>query len=269
MRLLVFPLLAVLLAPTPVFAAESGWTELAPGVAIRLISAGKPDAMGHLTVGLDLRMPANVKTYWRVPGETGIPTTVDFTGSSGIGPPHMIWPYPSIDTSSGYVDFSYFGPVVLPIKVKLTGTGPARVTASVVMGICSDICVPASADLVLDIDPSDDDPGNGLRLSQAVAMAPLPTPIGANWVSSVNYEAAKARLVVKLDPSALDPMTVIADSAGAEVLFGPPQKSPHEGIIYLPLLGSTGRQLVGQPVTLTFLSADGPYEATLRIGSTD
>ena len=59
-------------------------------------------------------MPQNTKTYWRIPGETGIPTELDFTGSTGIAASTILWPYPTVDHVQGYLDYVYYGPTVLP-----------------------------------------------------------------------------------------------------------------------------------------------------------
>ena len=45
-----------------------------------------------LLAGLQLDMPANTKTYWRVPGETGIPSEFDFSASVGLTSGTIDWP---------------------------------------------------------------------------------------------------------------------------------------------------------------------------------
>ena len=72
---------------SPAFAAETAWQDVAPGVRLRLISTGvvKPD--GTTLLGLEIDMPETTKTYWRVPGDTGLPTVLDFTASTGVSLP--------------------------------------------------------------------------------------------------------------------------------------------------------------------------------------
>src|SRR5258708_7549343 len=83
MRMLkLFGLLA--LSATPAFAGATPWQDVAPGARLRLISSDTRAADGTTTIGLELDMPDADKTYWRLPGETGIPTEIDVTGSSGV-----------------------------------------------------------------------------------------------------------------------------------------------------------------------------------------
>ena len=129
---------------TPAIAAETPWQEIAPGAKVRLVSSDvlKPD--GTTMVALEIDMPEATNTYWRVPGETGIPTEFDFTASSGVTGHEVLWPFPLIETKTGYVDFVYRGPTVLPVELKLDGK-TADIRLGIVMGVCSDICVPVTA----------------------------------------------------------------------------------------------------------------------------
>ena len=75
---------ALLLIPmllTPAVAAETPWQEVAPGARVRLISSDVLKPGNTTMVALEIDMPVGTNTYWRVPGETGIPTMFDFAGS--------------------------------------------------------------------------------------------------------------------------------------------------------------------------------------------
>src|SRR6476660_63422 len=90
-------LISMLALASPAIAAETPWQEIAPGVKLRLISNDTLRADGTTLAGLELDMPQSMKTYWRVPGEAGIPTELDFSGSSGVAGDQMLWPYPRIE----------------------------------------------------------------------------------------------------------------------------------------------------------------------------
>ncbi len=166
-------LLAFALLSLPATAAETPWQEVAPEVRLRLIASESRDAEGRTMLGLEVDMPADHKTYWAVPGETGIPTTLDLEGSVGVEGFEMQWPYPVTEVVSGYLDRVYHGPTVLPFSLVATDDS-AIVQVAVVMGICSDICVPAMANFTLPLDFAKPDAGQGLRLMQAAALAPIP-----------------------------------------------------------------------------------------------
>lgn len=265
MRMLVLPLIAALAGPS--LAGETPWQDVGPGARARLISSNvlKPD--GTTLIGLELDMPVTTNTYWRVPGETGIPTTFDFAGSTGVAGNEVLWPYPAIEANSGYVDFVYRGPTVLPVQLKLDGNA-ADLKVAVLMGVCSDICVPVSISFVLPLDLASPDRAQDLRLAQAVALTPLPWQEAHDPIAWVGYDSAANALSVKLDGGKVDPLSLIADAGEGGRLFGAPQKSPDGNLVLLPLLGGEGsRDVEGKPVRLTFMTDMGPFSVERRITS--
>jgi DsbC/DsbD-like thiol-disulfide interchange protein len=264
------PILIAMLAAvvaTPAFAAATAWQDVAPGVRLRLVSSDILAPDGTTLVGLEADMPATTKTYWRIPGETGIPTELDFSATQAVTASRVLWPYPVIDTATGYVDYAYFGPTVLPVELTLA-PGATELTASVVMGVCAEVCVPVTATFRLPLDFSKPDSAQKLRLRQAVAAAPLPWTAPHEAVGAVHFDKAAAHLVVALSDPGIDPMSVIADLGPAGQLFGAPQKGPEAGLVVFPLLGGKGAaDLNGQRVTLTFMTPDGPFAIEREIAA--
>jgi DsbC/DsbD-like thiol-disulfide interchange protein len=260
MRCLVLP--AALLLTTPAFAAATDWQELAPGARARLISADTLLADGSTLVAVEIDMLLDTKTYWRVPGETGIPTTFDFSGSAGIGDTRILWPYPTLDRAAGFLDYAYFGPTVLPVSVAVTGEAP-EINLSVVMGVCSDICVPVQARFSLPISFDEPDAGQSLRIDQAVANVPILAE--DNGVIGDVTLAAEG-VSVSFQGAEIDPASVIAATADPAILFGAPQKSPDNDLVILPLLGGGELQsLVGQLIEINFMTPAGPYLVERKI----
>ena len=251
--------LALVLLSLPATAAETPWQELAPDVRLRLIASENRDAMGRTLVGLELDMPANHKTYWAVPGETGIPTTLDLAGSVGVGAFEILWPYPVTEVVSGYLDRVYHGPTVLPFSL-VAEDDSALVEVAVVMGICSDICVPAMASFTLPLDFTKPDAGQGLRLAQAAALAPIPWDGSEPALGRPSFDAVTEELLVPVLSDEVDTATIIADAGLSGPLFGAPQKSPETGLVRIPLLGGAKDGVAaGASVTLTFETARGPF----------
>ena len=141
MRLPVLLALALVCSSSTVLAGATDWQELAPNTRLRLIASESRSADGKTLVALELEMPQSTKTYWRVPGESGIPTEISLKGSDGVTGYRFIWPFPIVEQQDGLIDFVYRGPTVIPIELEV-GTGTAVVEASVIMGVCSDICIP-------------------------------------------------------------------------------------------------------------------------------
>jgi DsbC/DsbD-like thiol-disulfide interchange protein len=132
-------------------AASSAWAETEGG-RMRL-TALPPDSGGIIRAVLDVDLMPGWKTYWRDPGEAGIPPKVEFAGSANVRGFHLSFPPPErID--DGYSVFAgYTEPVAFPIAIEQDRPGgDSRLKADVFLGICSKICVPFQAEFVVDVD---------------------------------------------------------------------------------------------------------------------
>ncbi len=138
-------------------AARGGWVsqELLDGefVDARLIaSANGVGTLDSIPAGLHIRLPDGWKTYWRSPGEAGLPPVVDWTGSGNTADVRFDWPAPHRFTLFGIDTFGYAEEVVFPLSVTPQQTGePVSLTGRLDLLVCSDICIPAQFDLSLDL----------------------------------------------------------------------------------------------------------------------
>jgi DsbC/DsbD-like thiol-disulfide interchange protein len=182
-----------------------------------------------------------------------------------LSTPAIDWPYPEIDRSQGYLDYVYHGPLVVPIHFAATGTA-ATLDVSIMLGVCSDMCVPAQAKFSLPISFAKPDAGQSIRLDQAEAKTPIPwdkpaAPFGAVTVT------ADGLAIANPDPS-IDPASLIADVGDPAILFETPQKSPDSALWTLKLLGgAAAKGLEGRAVQLTFMTPMGPYAVSRQIAS--
>jgi DsbC/DsbD-like thiol-disulfide interchange protein len=255
--------ITVTLGASPALAAATLWQEIMPGVKARLISSDRIDD-GKTLAGLEIDMPAGTKTYWRIPGETGIPAEFDFSASSGVSGPTVQWPFPEIDRSQGYLDYVYHGPVVLPVEFEATAAG-AILDAGVTLGICSDICVPAMVKFTLPLSFGAPDSAQSIRLDQAMAKTPILWDQPGQPFSTVTA-GLDGSLHLENPDASIDPDSVIADVGDPAVLFETPQKSPDGALWTLkPLGGAAGKGLEGSSVQLTFLTPMGPYAVSRTV----
>lgn len=99
---------------------------------------------GNQMAAMDLRLSPGWKTYWRAPGEAGIPPEFDWTGSENIKAVRIHWPSPSVFHSNGLQTVGYHDALMLPVEI--TPQDPSRpvtVRLRVDLGVCKDICMPA------------------------------------------------------------------------------------------------------------------------------
>jgi DsbC/DsbD-like thiol-disulfide interchange protein len=251
--------LVVTLLTSPALAAASDWQELAPGARARLISSGTVEN-GKMLAGLEIDMPQSTNTYWRIPGETGIPTMLDFSASTGLANAQIRWPFPLIEETQGYRDFVYRGSTVIPVELSLTGANTS-LDVNATLGICEEMCVPVVTRFTLPLDTAAD-PAQAIRLRQALALTPIDWHEEANAVGAITLTPTGDGIELHGLAPGIDPHQLIADAGEPALLFGSPQKSPDSAIWTLPLLSGTGdTNLVGRTILLTFLTPDGAYAA--------
>ncbi|MGQ0564583.1 MAG: protein-disulfide reductase DsbD domain-containing protein [Gemmobacter sp.] len=137
-----------------------------PLVRAQLLN-GWQTGSGTQMTGLHLRMVPGWKTYWRSPGDAGIPPRFDWSGSQNVKSARIHWPAPHVFTTNGLRSIGYEGEVVLPVE--LTPQDPAapmRLVVEVEMGVCRDICVPATVQLEAALTtPGAPDPAIGRALA--------------------------------------------------------------------------------------------------------
>jgi DsbC/DsbD-like thiol-disulfide interchange protein len=134
------------------FAAALPALAEAPLVQGEVLRGWQTRDLGQMA-GLHLQLAPGWKTYWRAPGDAGIPPAFDWSGSDNIKSVRVYWPSPHVFTLNGLTTIGYSGDVVLPIEITPRDpTQPVRLRGGVELGVCSDICVPATLtfDTVID-----------------------------------------------------------------------------------------------------------------------
>lgn len=258
MRQFLLSALVVLSFIAPLRAGETAWQEVAPGVSMRLVSTGEVAADGRALIGLEIDMPESTKTYWRIPGETGIPTELDISGSQGVHTHRVLWPYPTVETRDGYVDYVYYGPVVLPVELTVEGPS-AHLDLQALLGICSEICVPVTAAFSLSLDGGRD-PGNTLRLRQALALTPAEWTDAGSPLGEVRYDPDAKALSVELKGNQLNAASLIGAFADGTPLLGAAEPDPSGAHAILPVLDKVDpRTLAGRPLELVFRTDLGAF----------
>lgn len=114
-------------------------------VAEVTILSGWREEGGRHVAGLSVDLAPGWKTYWRAPGDGGIPPVFNWSGSSNIAALDVHFPVPSVFRQNGLRSIGYSDRVVFPLLIE-TGAAdvPVRLKGEVEMGICQDICIPVS-----------------------------------------------------------------------------------------------------------------------------
>src|ERR1700739_4818487 len=84
--------------------------------AVRLLAGSRSGAV--LLGGIAIQLQPGWKTYWRAPGDSGVPPRFDFSKSDNIEAVTVLWPAPTkFDDGAGGVSLGYHNKIVLPLLI--------------------------------------------------------------------------------------------------------------------------------------------------------
>ena len=102
-------------------------------------------ADGTHMAGLHIVLEPGWKTYWRAPGDVGIPPQFDWTGSQNIEAVSANWPTPLVFFEQGMRSVGYMTEVIIPLHLTAQSAGSdMQIAGEMQIGICKDICIPAT-----------------------------------------------------------------------------------------------------------------------------
>jgi DsbC/DsbD-like thiol-disulfide interchange protein len=181
--------------------------------ALRLVSgpAAQPGSAALLRAGIEVRLEPGWKTYWRYPGDSGVPPVFDFTGSENVKSATVLWPAPRrFPDGAGGNSIGYNGGVTFPVHVMPQEPGkPVLLRLKVSYAICEKLCVPAEGKAELNLIATAS-PENA-SLANAEARVPKPRTLAAAGnliIRSVHREPANGRSRVIVDVVAPQAATV-------------------------------------------------------------
>jgi len=181
--------LAVLLTGA---SAEDGKDAAPPPCRAELVAKSTSLRPGvEATVGVRLVVAEHWHVYWKNPGETGIPTSVEWTLPKGFEASPPKWPAPKRIVSDGLHAYGYEGDTLLPVTIKVPAdakAGEVVLAARVQWLVCRDVCESGDVRVELrlpvkDADPADD-PARAAQFAAAAASLPRALPAGAATIES-------------------------------------------------------------------------------------
>ncbi|MBW3566026.1 MAG: thioredoxin family protein [Acidobacteria bacterium] len=154
-----------------------------PHVTAELLLGGSHVRPGEeFRVGLHLRMKEGWHTYWKHPGDSGEPTTIDWVLPDGFTAGPILWPQPQRISMEPLTTYGYEGDVLLMVPMRAPATvvagSSASITANVYWMVCEEICIPEEVTLGIDVpvaaEPST--PGASATLfDRSTATLPVPS----------------------------------------------------------------------------------------------
>ena len=141
-----------MIAPSGVASAQqaSRWVEVLSSQVRLVRGAMQPD--GSIQAGVHIQRHKDWKTYWRVPGDAGVPPDFNWNGSVNVSDVSVFWPAPVWLRDQFGVSIGYKNEVVFPIVVRPGDwTKASTVKLKLHFAVCNEICAPVQADLKLDL----------------------------------------------------------------------------------------------------------------------
>ena len=199
------PLLAFLVfafSATNLFAAPVK----TPHVEAEIISRHNAVQPGQpIEAALRLKIIDHWHTYWRNPGDSGLPTKLTWSLPAGITASPIEWPYPKRLPLGPLMNFGYDGEVLHLVTLQ-TSTGlktgqNVTLNAKAEWLVCSDVCIPESADLSISLPIVNSTPLSDVRWTQAFTTARAALPMTASgWTTKATIDRNNATLVLTPPP---------------------------------------------------------------------
>ncbi|MEO0752018.1 MAG: protein-disulfide reductase DsbD domain-containing protein [Pseudomonadota bacterium] len=169
------------------FAAPAAAQTLGDIVKVQVLPGWRNSDGTHMTA-LHIEMADGWKTYWRSPGDVGIPPRFYWRGSRNLAGVEVIWPTPRITVDHGMYTVGYSKQLVLPMRLTPKQSGrDVTLKGTVEIGVCREVCIPA--ELRVSAQLSRDASGRDPRIAASLANQPY---------SAV--EAGVRRVVCRVSP---------------------------------------------------------------------
>jgi DsbC/DsbD-like thiol-disulfide interchange protein len=221
---------------------------------------------GRLLAGISISLDEGWKTYWRMPGEAGIPPEFDWQGSVNLKEAEVLYPAPVRFTDEGGEAVGYAEPVVFPVWVNPQSTSlPVELRLGMFFAVCKNVCIPAQAESVLIMGKTSQTQLAFAEVNAALARVPRQSP--QEWRASATAETWEGAPVLRLEFPNL-PAGRIRDvfvESDAAVYFRAP-RSIGPAALVLPVDGiKSSDELRGVTIRLTVILEDQALDDTVVV----
>jgi DsbC/DsbD-like thiol-disulfide interchange protein len=144
--------------------------------AVRLLAGSRSGTV--LLGGIAFQLQPGWKTYWRTPGDSGVPPRFDFSKSENIEAVTVMWPAPlKFDDGAGGHSIGYHDQIVLPLRIVAKNADkPVTLRAAINYAVCEKLCIPVEASVELGFNSVASTEDGALRA--ALDTVPKPANVG-------------------------------------------------------------------------------------------
>jgi thiol:disulfide interchange protein/DsbC/DsbD-like thiol-disulfide interchange protein len=128
-----------------------------------------------LQLALQIEHQPHWHTYWKNPGDSGLPTSLAFTLPAGFAVGEIDWPTPKRLPIGPLLNYGFEGKLVLPVTVQVPAQFNAErldVKLHAEWLVCKEVCIPESGDFTLQVPARAATAGHAAAFAAAAATAP-------------------------------------------------------------------------------------------------
>jgi DsbC/DsbD-like thiol-disulfide interchange protein len=209
--------------------------------------------------GILIELEDGWKTYWRMPGEAGIPP--DFTWTSSVPTDiSVVFPVPGRYRDASGETVGYKHEVVLPVIVKAGQAANVALRLNLFFAVCKEVCIPAQATAAIDLGSAMHDPDGIARVEVASQAVPVPGIVAS--AAAIVMESGKPVLRLTL-PEKPDDIFVESPSTA---YFRTPQFTPDgkQASLIIDNVNDPAK-LNGLTLTLTAVTGERGLEQKLTL----
>lgn len=224
--------------------------------AVRLLAGSRSGAV--LLGGIAFQLQPGWKTYWRTPGDSGVPPRFDFAGSGNLKAAKVLYPAPHVFTDETGTSIGYTDDVIFPVRVIPRDPGkPVTLKLKIEYAVCEKLCIPAEGSAELKLAPGTSAQDADLVAAEARVPKEVSAAEAGLTVRRVN-NAAKPLIAVDLKVPTGKPVALLVEGPTPE--WALPVPKPAQGAP----AGHRhfGFELDGLPPGV---SPKGPFELTFTI----
>jgi thiol:disulfide interchange protein/DsbC/DsbD-like thiol-disulfide interchange protein len=177
------------------------------------VAPGKP-----VWLGLQIDHQPHWHTYWKNPGDSGLPTTLAWTLPTGVQAGEIAWPTPTRLPIGPLVNYGFEQRLLLPVPITLPPSFngkslDVKLTANWL--VCKDVCIPQQGEFALSLPVATPQTTHRSTFEYSFAAMPKDAP-GAQAQAELVDKAQRLRVSVSGLPAALrgKELAFFAETAG-------------------------------------------------------
>ena len=246
----------------------SAWVKDAHS-SLRLLAGSRTGSV--LMGGVEIQLQPAWKTYWRTPGDSGVPPRFDFAKSENVESVTPLFPSPhAFDDGAGGVSYGYLKHVIFPLRiVPKNPNEPVQLRASVSYAVCEKLCLPVEAETELSFSSA----ASALDSVVATALNKVPKPVGSAEATPIalrSFRRVGDRVIVDFAAQTPAKLELFAEGPAPDWALPAPKRTdpPESGIVRFEFrldgLPPNARP-EGALLKLTVVGADGAFEYNVRL----